>query len=277
MGERRLLVFSDLDGTLLDHHDYSYVAAEPALAALAARGLPLMLATSKTHAEVLALRRVLGNEAPFIVENGGAVVVPEGTFDFDGAPTGEIVLGVAYSKVRSVVTTLRKRMALEDVLVGFGDLDAAGVADLTGLSVEQAALAKQRASSEPLRAPRGDERVLTFTKALAAYRLTSKQGGRFLSVQGPVDKSMGVRFLVDCFRRQFPNVQFVTAALGDSLNDLEMLRIVDMPVVIPSGSATAPRLDVGRDDAILPSAAGPQGFRQGIETVLSQYAELGEP
>jgi hypothetical protein len=51
---KRLLpvVFSDLDGTLLDHETYSFDAARPGLDALKSRGIPLILASSKTRAEM---------------------------------------------------------------------------------------------------------------------------------------------------------------------------------------------------------------------------------
>ena len=50
------VVFSDLDGTLLDHSTYSWKAAAPALAALRDRGIPLILASSKTSAEIAESR-----------------------------------------------------------------------------------------------------------------------------------------------------------------------------------------------------------------------------
>ncbi|MFQ5696467.1 MAG: mannosyl-3-phosphoglycerate phosphatase, partial [Terriglobia bacterium] len=49
----RLIVFTDLDATLLDHQTYSWAAAEPALRRLRLLGIPLVFCTSKTRAEVL--------------------------------------------------------------------------------------------------------------------------------------------------------------------------------------------------------------------------------
>ena len=77
-----LVVFSDLDGTLLDHDTYSFDAARPALERLRVDGVPLILCTSKTRAEIAPLRRALGNTHPFISENGGAVFIPAGYFPF---------------------------------------------------------------------------------------------------------------------------------------------------------------------------------------------------
>ncbi len=72
------LVFSDLDGTLLDERTYSWAAARSGLELLAGRSVPLVLVTSKTLAEVEPLRRDMQLGDPFIVENGAAVFLPPG-------------------------------------------------------------------------------------------------------------------------------------------------------------------------------------------------------
>lgn len=47
-----LLIFTDLDGSRLDHTDYSYEGALPALDRIARVGWPLVFVTSKTRVEV---------------------------------------------------------------------------------------------------------------------------------------------------------------------------------------------------------------------------------
>ena len=76
------VIFTDLDGTLLDRETYTWEAARPALDRVKRQGIPWVLVTSKTRGEVEFWRRCLGNEHPFIVENGGAVFVPAGYFPF---------------------------------------------------------------------------------------------------------------------------------------------------------------------------------------------------
>ena len=46
----KLIVYTDLDGSLLDGTSYSYEAATPALTALREQGIPLVLVSSKTRA-----------------------------------------------------------------------------------------------------------------------------------------------------------------------------------------------------------------------------------
>ena len=63
---------------------YRWDAARPALEALGSGGVPLLLCSSKTRAEMEALARGLGLAGPLIVENGGALVLPKGRADGAG-------------------------------------------------------------------------------------------------------------------------------------------------------------------------------------------------
>ena len=76
----RLLVFSDLDDTLLDKQTYSWAPATGAIPALAERGIPLILSSSRTLSEISEVASSLGNVAPFIFENGAGVALPPGLF-----------------------------------------------------------------------------------------------------------------------------------------------------------------------------------------------------
>ena len=70
------IVFTDLDGTLLDHDTYSFRAALPAVDLLARRGCPVVPVTSKTSSETLVLMKQLKLAGPWIYENGGGVGLP---------------------------------------------------------------------------------------------------------------------------------------------------------------------------------------------------------
>jgi len=74
------IVFSDLDGTLLDHRTYDYSPALPALEKLQEKQIPLVFCTSKTAAEMIPFRTEIKNEDPFIVENGGGIYIPKSYF-----------------------------------------------------------------------------------------------------------------------------------------------------------------------------------------------------
>ena len=56
-----MLVFTDLDGSLLDHHSYSYRDALPQLHVLDRADIPVIPASSKTRAEIARLRQAQPN------------------------------------------------------------------------------------------------------------------------------------------------------------------------------------------------------------------------
>ena len=57
------VIFTDLDGTLLDHDTYEWKEAEPALDLCKKLGVPVVFVSSKTRAEIEVLRRQDGHFA----------------------------------------------------------------------------------------------------------------------------------------------------------------------------------------------------------------------
>src|SRR5512135_2792694 len=77
---KKIVIFTDLDGTLLDEVNYSWSEAQPALNLIKSGATPLILCSSKTRAELEAYRVQLDNHHPFIAENGGGIFIPRGYF-----------------------------------------------------------------------------------------------------------------------------------------------------------------------------------------------------
>jgi mannosyl-3-phosphoglycerate phosphatase len=148
MTGRAPIVFTDLDGTLLDHDTYSWEPARPALEYLKNQRVPCILVTSKTRAETEMWRRLLGNDHPFIVENGGAAFIPRGYFPATVAGAGvtdgyEVVgRGKTYEELVSALDAAAR--ASHCRLAAFHDMTVDEIAAATNLPREQAALAKQR-------------------------------------------------------------------------------------------------------------------------------------
>src|SRR5438105_1123222 len=78
----RLVIFSDLDGTFLDHNTYTPGEALPTFQDCLSAGIPVVFCSSKTRAEMEPLLRELGARDPFIPENGGAIFMPRSYFPF---------------------------------------------------------------------------------------------------------------------------------------------------------------------------------------------------
>lgn len=265
MAEPRLIFFSDLDGTLLDHHTYDWRPASPALRQLAELALPLVLNSSKTGPEIRALREELDNRHPYIVENGAGVVIPAGYFD--AGPEEVITTGASRASILDVLGQLR---AEGYRFTGFADLTSSELAALTGLDVASAAKANERIGTEPLLWEDHPEALDTFRKALSEKGLITQQGGRFLHVMGRFDKADGMALLLKRYQAQTPDQPCLSIALGDSLNDQEMLAGADLAVII--SGLNAGRIDLPEDHSVIRSTEpGPVGWNHSVQEVLSRY------
>jgi mannosyl-3-phosphoglycerate phosphatase family protein len=269
-GAATLLVFSDLDGSLLDHFSYSFEAALPALRALDRLEIPLVLASSKTCDEMLELRTALGNEHPFISENGAAVYIPRNYFPREPAatsPAGRFDEYRVHEMAPPRDRWLRELGALRgdfpDQFESFSDAGVGGIVEMTGLSESQALLASRRHYSEPVKwlgTPQGEAR---FIERLEDVGATVTRGGRFLSVSGDCDKGRALAWLRELYQEANPARIVHDLAAGDSDNDRAMLEAAGTALAVRSPVHDFPAL--GRDDGVIFSrATGPAGWAEGV-------------
>ncbi len=258
------LVFTDLDGTLLDHDSYSFEAARPALDLLAARGIPVILASSKTEAEMRPIAEAIGISHPMIVENGAGVVGLES----GNAAVSDDETASPYKRLRALVRELPKELSAE--FEGFGDWDVARVAQETGLPPASAELARKRRFSEPGRFTGTDDEKRAFIALLEADGFTAVQGGRFLTLMPQTSKAERMAQVVAHYQRG--SVEPVrTVALGDAPNDLAMLGAADRGIIIANPAHKAlPVTEREREGAILRSEqSGPEGWNIMIHQLVA--------
>lgn len=249
----RVIVFSDLDGTLLDHETYDFSPALPAIAQLKKRGGLLVLASSKTAREMAPLYNSLDlSPAPMIVENGASFVRAD---QVAGVSAGEMD---SYQKIRLVLAQLQAPF------FGFGDMTVAEVSAVTGLPPEAAALAKARQFTEPGLWQGTKEELHTFEATLADHGISARHGGRFLSLSFGGSKAGQ---MAQVLQEHGPAT---TIALGDAPNDAEMIAAADFGVVIRNDQGPGlPAFDC-EDRILRTNAPGPDGWARAMTHLLDQ-------
>lgn len=268
----RALVFTDLGGTLLDEYSYSWTPAAPAVEALEARGIPLVLISSRTLPEMRRLRRAMNNTHPCVVENGGACVIPQGYFDADSPGQGgeeQIELqGPSWKHIRRVLVKLRDSDPAFR-FCGCGDLTPQQLSERTGLTPEAARMAGERLCSEPI-FWEGDSRALArFEQAMAEQGLRLLRGARLLHVLGSGDRASSVEMLRERYRSAWPGTQWFSVALGSHRADESMLRAADLAVVLPDADGEALALD-NHSAVLYTRTPGPAGWQEAVEQVLER-------
>ena len=265
-----LLLFTDLDGTLLNHDNYAYEGAKPALKRIEAEKIPLIIVTSKTRQEVKALQKELGLEEPFIVENGGGIFFPQNYSNFkigDYKRKNDdcvVQLGRSYDDIRRFFLEVKAQFGIK----GFGDMDVQQIINLTGLPRHQAQLAQQRDFTEPFIIEK--ESKIDALEALALKEgMKITRGGRFYHLIGiGQDKGKAVEVLIEVFKNNLNN-NIVTVGLGDSQNDIPMLQQVDIPVLIPKLDGEYE--DVDLSNMIRAKYPGSIGWNETVIGILDRW------
>ena len=232
LGKKQLnsktVVFSDIDGSLLND-EYKAPEIEPIISRLLELGVAVVFNSSKTAAEIEYYRKKWKIRDPFIVENGSAIFIPKNYFQKipkDAKQTSDYYLvefGLPYSVIREKLAAAKTQAGAQ--IRGFGDFSSQQLAADTGLPLELAELAMQRQYSEPFMVLDGNKEGALET--LRAMGLCVTSGGRYLHAMGISDKGRAAVALKKMYLDQ--NGGVLTMAVGDSLNDLPLLRVVDKP------------------------------------------------
>lgn len=268
------VVYTDLDGTLLDHHDYSFAAAMPAINKLNKLQVPIVPVTSKTRAELTQLRSQLNLSTPFIVENGAAVFIP------DKPEFAELSAGLARVDdyfVQAFSPKLDYWTQLMDELLAhvgvcfqpFSKMSLVNIVELTGLTNQQAALAANREFSDPIYWYGNEAEFRKLCDFCAEQQVQVVRGGRFVHLLKGADKGKALTWL----HRRFEAVNsrgLTSIALGDGENDIAMLEQVNIAVQIRSPKNDFPVFSAGENQQLIQtSSIGPAGWNEAIEEILN--------
>ncbi|MBI3484730.1 MAG: HAD-IIB family hydrolase [Acidobacteria bacterium] len=268
-----IILFTDLDGTLLDHRTFSWRAAEDALHEIERRRVPLVFCTSKTRAEVEFLRRKIGNAHPFITENGGGIFIPHGYFPqrIEGAVTVKTYHCIALARPYEEITEALDEISAEAGVdaVGFHQMSAREIAENSGLDPQQVQLARQRDYDEPFflagATPKKED---AFIRLARERKLEVVRGSRFWHIHAGSDKGRAVRELMKHFRAGW-RVKLRAIALGDSANDLPMLVAADAAVLLPKHDGSLDEAVTAKLPRIIRgSAPGPAGWNEAVLQLL---------
>ena len=269
----RLIIFSDLDGTLLDHYSYSFDAAQEALEKINLAKIPLIFCTSKTRTETEMWRKKLGNSYPFISENGGAIFYPQKENYPDSYQTctrnqyNVIELGLCYPDLLNQFKKIKK--VFGEKILGFSEMNLSEIINCTGLPKNQAALARQREYSEPFVFTGGKDEMQKLKILVKNCRLNLTQGGRFFHLLGDNDKGKAVSIVIKRYKNIYPTLQSI--AIGDSFNDLPMLQKADIPVLVQKSKGIFDEKISSLPKLIRAPGVGPEGWNKALLSILSQY------
>lgn len=262
-----LVIFSDLDGALLDPHSYSFSEASDALNSIQSAGIPLVLCTSRTRAQIELFRGRLPCH-PVVVENGSAILIPSGYFPFSipGMQRRNRFETIKLGDCREhAIAALRNASEKCGVPVrGFSELTTNGICELTGFGRDEAERANDRDFDEPF-ISLDPERTPELLCALGQTGKRCARGTHFYHVFGPSDKASAVWMLLKFYERAFGDVESI--GVGDAPSDIGFLQLMQRCVIMRSEFSAVLRKAL--PEAELPAQPGPQGWADSITRLIA--------
>ncbi len=231
------IIFTDLDGSLLDHNSYSFDPALEALKRVKELGIPLILCSSKTFAEMEIYSKKLQLKEPFIVENGSAVYFPASVTDVlklhglkkDG-DYRYMELGVDRVRLIKVFNTIRRKKGFK--IRSFSEMGLTQIMEMTSLPKNEAVLAMKRKYTEPFIISEADSaRACEIIDEFGSSGFNVVSGGRFFHLMGKTDKGAAVKKTIEIYSSSYSD-KIHSIGIGDSENDLPMLSVVDFPALV---------------------------------------------
>ncbi|WP_165729566.1 HAD-IIB family hydrolase [Pseudoalteromonas sp. 31A1] len=274
------IIFTDLDGTLLDHADYNTNNISELLQQLQNAHIPVVFNTSKTFCEVIELKNNLNIQQPFIVENGAAVFIPEDYFELKPIGCKKVGAYWCYAMAKPLSSLLKDLNTLKADYKAhyklFSDLSSEQISELTGLSDAQARRAQTRDYSDPLYWYGNDELLTAFVNDVEALGYDIKIGGRFIHIAKNTDKSAAQQWLVKQFTHHFRK-PLTVIALGDSDNDKQMLEHANIAIIIANPASKKP-VKLSHNKARYSQSPAPLGWIEEITSLpcISSILSISE-
>ena len=234
----KILIFSDLDGTFMNHNDYSYSHLKNFISKIKTKS-DIIFTSSKTFTEMSKIYKNLNISFPFIVENGACIYFPRNYFNLKNVDQKIIeyknfyCLKLSDYNLKQFKERIKQKFRKDFNFSFFSELSDQEIAQLTNLNFKNIADSKKRQFSDPIFWKDSNKNLLVFKKQLTKNKIIITEGGRFIHFNVGYDKGKAVAKFLEIYKKQ--EIKGVLSiSLGDSENDKSMLELTDYSCCIKS-------------------------------------------
>tara|TARA_B100000989_G_C19471028_1_gene440690 strand:+ start:308 stop:1114 length:807 start_codon:yes stop_codon:yes gene_type:complete len=257
-----IIVFTDLDGTLLDRDTFKFDPIKDYIKNLINNGIIIIPNTSKTEKEIEKFNGELGIELPFISENGSAV---HGLNLINSNFPNKIVLSRDKEELLEDFITKVPDILIKKCVQIF-KLSKKEQEKIFGQKNEKLKDVLKRNYTVPLLFDGDTTEKNKLIKILKSNSLTLQEGGRVLNLCDNVNKVKSMNKVVKILKKIEDKIKII--AVGDNYNDLDMLKNCDIPCLVFNDQFKLDRINI--DNLIFSNKRSPEGWADVIKKALAK-------
>ena len=263
MRKKKILIFTDLDGSLLDKETFKFDVIKDYFKELVRNGIIIIPNSSKTEAELLDFNEQNNLDLSFIAENGSSIhrlnKIHQNLPD-------KIIISRTIDEIRNIYEE-NISLDFENKITHILELEREKQQKILGLPLDKIKLAIKRDHSIPIKFNGTESEKNEFTKILKNSGLTIQTGGRIINICDNVNKSKAMSRALQLIRKQLDD-EIITIGVGDNENDIEMIKQTDYPCLVKNENFDSSLINI--DNLIKSDEPSPKGWSDVIKTALQK-------
>ncbi|MAU29314.1 MAG: hypothetical protein CMJ07_09040 [Pelagibacterales bacterium] len=260
MNHKKIFIFTDLDGSLLHRDNFSFNEIKNFIKKCFNKGMVIVPNSSKTKKEIENFCDDLNLNLPFISENGSSIC---NINLINPSLPKEIILSRKKEEIRSIFNkNITKEHKLNCKFIKLMPLSEK--IKILGLSSSKITDALDRNYSHPLIFLGSNKEKNLLIKNVNNLGLKLHEGDRVLNLGDNVAKGKAMKKFMKLLNIE----KFLTIAVGDSKNDIDMLEASDFPCLVYNKLANLSNINTKR--YFLSKSEAPLGWSEVIDRVLTK-------
>ena len=233
--KKKILIFTDLDETLLKQNKYYYNILNRHIKKLLSYGCVIIPVTSKTYLEVIDIVKQIKLNLPFSIENGAAYYHPIKN-------TKNYIYKKKLNPYAVNKTTIRKilnknifKSYLKNIkfIENLSSLEQKKITKLNSKQLQNFN-SRQYTISVLLNGNKCFQRQ--FEASLLKYNLKITFGGKLNNISGLHSKLNSLNFYTNLYKKKLRTLKLITISLGDNQNDVEILNYSNYAGIIKNNT-----------------------------------------
>ena len=263
MKQKKIIIFSDLDGTLLDKNTFKFDIIEDYFRELILNGITIIPSSSKTEAELLDFNNHYNLKLSFISENGSAI---HGLDLVNKKLPNKVSISRSIDEIYKIYNETIS-LDIKQKIIFILNLNFEEQKKFFGLPQDKMLLAKKRNHSIPIQFKGTEIEKKNFIKIMNDVGLSVQSGGRIMNICDNTNKSKAMFKTIELIGKE-TDENIITIGVGDNQNDIEMLKNCDYACLVKNDNFDSSLINI--DNLIKSSEPSPKGWADVIKTTIQK-------